>query len=289
MELHCTQNHLMAKGAKFCGECGSGPATPEEQGKCAACESTMAKSAKFCAACGTAAATTVEDLDAVLDELGTFAKANAAIVDDMGKLPEIDEEMVDVGEIDAMLKSATVKDEATGVEGIDAVPVVAELLRQQNIEAATEHVHAEHIIKALTHIARGQGLIAKTQLAIGARLKEFEVAGNAPRGRKASLALVTKALPGTGAGAAPAGAVANGLRGKDLFAKAKMGSLKFAKANDGPELLSMIEEGALTDYLTRQDQERPDGWSMEDLAQVDPGLAHKVGQCIAIMQDGAAA
>lgn len=202
MHLNCTNGHVIAKGQRFCGECG-GKAAEADAATCTSCRGTIAKAAKFCSDCGTPTAAEEPALDEALEAINAFAKAQAAIQADLASLPEVDESIVDAGEVEALLKSATLRDNE-GNEAVDATPVVTELLKSTNHLSAQQRLYAEHQQKVNDHLVAGAALLVKATAAMGRAFREFreEVQGwgAAPRGRKAATVppeVLAKAMTGT--------------------------------------------------------------------------------------------
>lgn len=203
--VKCVDGHEMLKGKKFCGVCAKGPADgAEAMEKCGACEGQFLKGANFCSDCGVA---TTADLDSALETLGTFQKANAARVEELSQLPELDEEELGASAAEGatqLMKSAALRDAAgnpqldgNGNPDINAMPVITEMLKGLNIQGAQGKKYAEHVLGFLGHIARGQDLLIKSNLALGGEVQRLrdgvDAAGNTSRGVKGTVRALTVA------------------------------------------------------------------------------------------------
>jgi hypothetical protein len=267
MTLKCGQGHELSEGQKFCGECG-GPA--EEAGKCAACSAVMAKAQRFCSDCGTAAPGTdgAADLDASLDEMNAFVKASTEYEDELLALPEIDDDTaIDDSKITAVLAKARVLDPETQEPlGLDATPVVGELMRMQTRADLGSRAYTEHLTAGMHHLFDGQGKLLKSQVAIATLLKGLAATvaelANTPRGRR-SVAIAPAATMG---GATRPRTAAQGPAGPDLMAKAVLAARK------NGELLSSVDIAKLEGYALDPSL----NWGLPEIAAVDPQLAAKV-------------
>ncbi len=289
-KVTCVDGHEMLKGKKFCGACGKGPADAQnEMQKCGACSGEFMKGANFCMDCGEP---TTADLDRALSTLGEFQKANAAKLEDFSKLPELDEEAI-VAEIDAgaseIVKSAAIRDakgdivhDAAGLPEINAMPVVQELFKGQALASAQARKFFDHVTGFLGHIAHGQELLMKANLAIGAELQRYrgesEAAANASRGPKG---IVRPLLAPAKLGPAPVGGASAGdsdeARGPALMLKAQ------AVLGKALAPLETAEVALFETYTHGQNM------SLSEIAAVRPRLAERVQSAIAAKQGASAA
>jgi hypothetical protein len=270
----CTNAHEMDDGHKFCGECGGKPSAALT--KCTACaaELPLLKSGgapKFCPACGTDCAVTDGDLDAALDGVNAFLKARADVLKDISTPASVDDDAIDVGPIQELLKSATLKDDAGVEQGIDAAPIVGELLKGQSRADLQTRAFAEHQGKLALHLAAGQDLLLKAMNALGGFVKglrdDLDALGGATRGRKARIASVTLAGKGAGDPTGDAGKLIDGPAASALLVKAQVA------ADKQPGVLTAGEIAAIETYAGM-------GWTLKAIAEADPMLAQRIDRAI---------
>jgi hypothetical protein len=267
--MKCTNSHEMAEAAKFCGECGQAPAADIQ--KCTGCQAELPflkgnTLPKFCGECGVAVATAGADdqaLDQELEALNAFTKARTEIEKDLEVLPVVDEGEIDVGPINELLKSATVKDPETGVEGIEAAPIVGELLKSVNVLSAQVRMNAEHAARWTRHLADENARILKSLgVLVGANKRlhdELGRIGGESRGRRGVTAVVHQPTRGTN-GSAEMPDLGPG----ELFTKAIV-----ANQAKGGTLFDSTTIGQLEHWCGM-------GAGLRQIAEQDPALALKL-------------
>jgi len=269
-EIPCSgeEQHPMMKGKKFCGACGR---PPLEEGatlrKCASCTEEMLKADRFCGACGVAAPAE-DDLDVQLGLLKSFQAGmeSGTLNADLATLPaDDDEELTPVAteRAAALLKAGTPAGADPSAD-VSAMPILTALLQTAEAARAGERKHAEHLLKCLKPVAEAAGLLIKSQMAMGARMKALETKidgyGAQPRdgGAKGTTRPTLAAVPTGDAG----------LRGETLFKAAT----KLPEPQGG---LSLVETTQLLQHTNA-------GQGIDDMAKEGRGaLAARVREVLA--------
>lgn len=235
MNLKCEQGHELTETQNFCGQCGSKKVG--DDGACESCNATLAKGAKFCAECGTAAGPLGGDLNTALDEVDSYLKARANLTDDL-RLPEIDpsEDTETQKDVDRILKAAAVTDSDTGEEiGVDAVPVVTAFLKGQGDLAIATRSYMQHVTELLLDQRDAQTAMLKAVSAMGRKVETMAAAPAGPRLLGQGPLGLGGEHPKPSAGNGAARGEFDALRGADMLVKATV------LAQRDPSLLSTIE------------------------------------------------
>ena len=263
------QHEIMAKSngeaPKFCGDCGADVVADAPMIKCTACDTDLMAKARFCNECGVEQTTTVEQLDQVAGEIADFVKARVTETTALATLPDLDDVEIDDAAIENMLKAATVED-ATGEPGIDAVPVVTELLKSVQADRHAFRKGATHLNAHMAAIGKDNAAILRFLAPIALTLKSVvaEVAriGNTAVGRK--MPAVVPALPARADAAIEDG----NLGGDDLMAKC------LTATDRNPSLLGINDVSALEGYCAA-------GFTLKAIHEQDPGLGAKASAALA--------
>lgn len=210
MNERCTNDHEIAKGHKFCGECGEGPKAADRT--CTKCSGSILKAHNFCPGCGEKAASADDQYTEALTTLTAFAKAQVEIAKDLKVLPTVEAKTPTTGEVQAILKAASKPVAgANGDEiGVEPEAIIIEVLKSQNVLAQKLETYAGHHQATLAHVVEGNGLLVKACLALGAMNRELgervtaltakvEEIGGAPRGRKGTVVSIAKGGPASNA------------------------------------------------------------------------------------------
>ncbi len=293
MFLKCTNDHEIAKGQKFCGECGQGPKA-EAEGKCGKCEGSILKAHNFCPGCGEKAGAVNADADltVALDGLTAFAKAHIAIAKDMATLPAVDAKAVEQKDVDVILKAAVERTNAKGDQtGVDAEAAITEILKSHNLLAAKLDTYAGHHQTGLAHVAEGNSVLMKAFVALAGMNRELseQVAALTakvdeklaePRGRKGAQVLaIAKGGPasaaGTGKDATPAGGDELQLEEGELMPSDVIAKCLMATQHDD-SILSTHDFAKVTTMANGM------GLTLKAMCQLDEALAPNILGAVAM-------
>lgn len=267
--MKCTNSHDVADGSKFCGQCGD-KVEQEAQttmAKCVACAGDQPANNKFCGGCGEAMPTSETELEQMMADLaapigGQMAKSTTGDAGDAAAETAGDDLLNETGDDVAAAAAASDAPDLTMAKAlVDRLNLVGrqnrEILRRSNAGDAA--------------VRDRMGLMSKAFAALIGRVRGIAAAPavEQPKGARSVLAggRQVKVLAKNTAASEAAAQQENVVRGQGLMAK--------AMAAKGAGKAISTDDIARLNFFTNRNA------SLDDIAQVDEGLAERVAVAIA--------
>lgn len=284
MNERCTNDHEIAKGQKFCGECGAGPKVADRT--CGKCSGSILKAHNFCPGCGEKSAEAAgadAEFGEALEVMTSFAKAHVQIAKDMATLPTVTAKDVAKGDVDAVVKAALERTKNGDEVGVDAEAAITEILKSHNLLAGKLDAYAAHHQSTLGRLFEGNVMLVKACMALGgmnrelgARVNELtakvEEMRNDAGGRKGvRVTALAKGGPASEAARGGNGADGNGngefqLTEGDMLPEHVIAKCLAATAKDG-DIMSQHEFAKVTTMGNGM------GFTLKAMCEYDPALA----------------